>query len=45
VNRSPLARWVVGSEKELGFERGRVLVGKTRGEDAPQKRVYKHALE
>jgi len=41
----PLARWVVGSEKELGFERGRVLVGKARGEDAPQKRVYKHALE
>jgi len=33
------------SEKELGFGRCQALAGKARGEEAPQKRVYKHALE
>jgi len=42
---SPLTRWTVGSEKELGFGRGQALMGKACGQEASQRRVYKHALE
>jgi hypothetical protein len=35
----------VSSEKELGFGWGRGLEGKAREDKAPQKRVYKGALE
>jgi len=35
----------VGSEKGLGFGRDRVLTGKAREQEVPQRRVYKHASE